>query len=266
MNEILKNKQLYVFDMDGTVYMEDTVFPFAVDFIHKLKNAGKRILFFTNNASKNVSVYFEKLNRMGFGVTEDEILSSADVCTAFLNKYRRGKSVYLLGTPALFEHFEKHSVPLCKDGENPDIVVVSFDTTLTYEKLNNACRFIRGGAEFLSTHPDFNCPVKDGYIPDSGAICAAVTASTGKTPRYFGKPYAETAEMICSITGVDKNDMCIFGDRLYTDIALGKANGITSVLVLTGEATKEDADSAPEESKPDFIYDSLLEVCLDIFN
>ena len=266
MNEILKNKKLYVFDMDGTVYMEDTVFPFAVDFIHKLKNAGKQILFFTNNASKNVSVYFEKLNRMGFGVTEDEILSSADVCTAFLNKYRCGKSVYLLGTPALFEHFKKHSVPLCKDGEKPDIVVVSFDTTLTYEKLNNACRFIRNGAEFLSTHPDFNCPVKDGYIPDSGAICAAVTASTGKTPRYFGKPYAETAEMICSITGIDKNDMCIFGDRLYTDIALGKSNGITSVLVLTGEATKEDADTAPESSKPDFIYDSLAEGCLDIFD
>lgn len=265
MNEILKNKKLYIFDMDGTVYMEDSVFPFAVDFIHKLRNSGRRILFFTNNASKNISVYFDKLNKMGFDVSEDEILSSADVCTGFLNRYRNGKSVYLLGTPALEEHFVKHNVPLCRNGETPDIVVVSFDLTLTYEKLKNACTYIREGAEFISTHPDFNCPVKDGYIPDSGAICAAVTASTGVQPRFFGKPYPETADMICSITGYDKKDMCIFGDRLYTDIALGKSNGITSVLVLTGEATKEDAENAPENSTPDFIYPSLAEVDKDIF-
>ncbi|MBR6645693.1 MAG: HAD-IIA family hydrolase [Clostridia bacterium] len=265
MNEILKNKKLYIFDMDGTVYLEDTVFPFAVDFINKLRNSGRRILFFTNNASKNISVYFDKLNKMGFGVSKEEIMSSADVCTEFLNKYRNGKTVYLLGTPALEEHFISHKIPLVTD-KQPDITVVSFDTTLTYEKLKNACTYIRNGAEFLSTHPDFNCPVKDGYIPDSGAICAAVTASTGVSPRYFGKPYPETADMICEITGVERADMCIFGDRLYTDIALGKANGITAVLVLTGEATLEDVENAPEESKPDFIYPSLAEVDKEIFN
>ena len=174
-------------------------------------------------------------------------MSSADVCTEFLNKYRKDKTVYLLGTPALEEHFISHKIPLVTD-KQPDITVVSFDTTLTYEKLKNACTYIRNGAEFLSTHPDFNCPVKDGYIPDSGAICAAVTASTGVSPRYFGKPYPETADMICEITGVERNDMCIFGDRLYTDIALGKANGITATLVLTGEATLEDVENAPEEA------------------
>ena len=265
MNEILKNKKLYIFDMDGTVYLEDTVFPFAVDFINKLRNSGRRILFFTNNASKNISVYFDKLNKMGFGVSKEEIMSSADVCTEFLNKYRKDKTVYLLGTPALEEHFISHKIPLVTD-KQPDITVVSFDTTLTYEKLKNACTYIRNGAEFLSTHPDFNCPVKDGYIPDSGAICAAVTASTGVSPRYFGKPYPETADMICEITGVERDDMCIFGDRLYTDIALGKANGITATLVLTGEATLEDVENAPEESKPDFIYPSLAEVDKEIFN
>ena len=144
-------------------------------------------------------------------------------------------------------------------------MVVSFDKTLTYEKLSNACTFIRNGAEFLSTHPDFNCPVIGGYIPDSGAICAAVTASTGVVPKYFGKPHKETVDMICQITKTEKSRMCIFGDRLYTDIAMGASHGITSTLVLTGEATLQEAENAPKGSKPDFIYPSLLEVDQDIF-
>ncbi len=265
MNEILKNKDLYVFDMDGTVYMENTPFPFAVDFIHKLRKAGKRVLFFTNNASTNVSVYIDKLNRMGFEVTKDEILSSGDVCASYLLLNRQGKTVYLVGTPALEESFRQYGIPLCGGNENADIVVVSFDKTLTYEKLSNACTFIRNGAEFLSTHPDFNCPVIGGYIPDSGAICAAVTASTGVVPKYFGKPHKETVDMICQITKTEKSRMCIFGDRLYTDIAMGASHGITSTLVLTGEATLQEAENAPKESKPDFIYPSLLEVDQDIF-
>ncbi len=265
MNEILKSKKLYIFDMDGTVYLENTVFPFAVSFIHRLRKAGKKVLFFTNNASQNVRVYLDKLNRMGFEATKDEILSSADVCAAFLTKYRKGKSVYLLGTPELEECFCTYGVQLTNENGNADIVVVSFDKTLTYNKLNHACRFIRQGAEFLSTHPDLNCPVKDGYIPDSGAICAAVTASTGKSPRYFGKPHKETVDMICEITGIDKNDMCIFGDRLYTDIAMGASHGITSTLVLTGEATETEALQASPNARPDFIYPSLQQVDEDIF-
>lgn len=266
MNEVLKNKSLYVFDMDGTVYLENTVFPFAVDLIKKLKQNGKRVLFFTNNASQNVSVYLDKLNAMGFGVSRDEILSSGDVCASYLVRYKAGKSVYLLGTPALVECFEEYGIELVDENGRADIVVVSFDKTLTYEKLNAACRYIRCGAEFLSTHPDLNCPVKDGYIPDSGAICAAVTASTGIKPRYFGKPHRETVDMICEITGVDKKDMCIFGDRLYTDIAMGASHGITSTLVLTGEATRDDALKAERGARPDFIYPSLAEVDKDIFD
>ena len=138
------------------------------------------------------------------------------------------------------------------------IVVVSFDLTLTYAKLEHACTLIRNGALFYSTHPDINCPTADGFIPDSGAICAAVTASTGVNPRYFGKPYPETADMICEITGVDRSDMCIFGDRLYTDIACGVNAGISTIFVLSGEGTMEDLEK--NEAKPEFIYDNIRTV------
>ena len=144
--------------------------------------------------------------------------------------------------------------------DSADIVVTSFDTTLTYEKMDNACRLVRNGAEYLSTHPDFNCPTETGFIPDSGAIAAFVTASTGKTPTYFGKPYKETIEMICEATGFSCDQMCIFGDRLYTDIAVGKRHGVTAVLVLSGETTEADVDAAAPADQPDLVFGSLDDV------
>lgn len=259
--EILKNKKLFIFDMDGTIYLGEQVFPFAIDFISKLRKAGKKILFFTNNASRSPETYVSRLEKMGFSPSRDEIMTSGDVTAEFLLRHRKGKTVYLLGTPDLENNFREKGICLI-DGneEKADIVVTSFDVTLTYEKLKNVCRYIMNGAEFLSTHPDFNCPTENGPIPDSGAISAFVTASTGKTPTYFGKPYRETLVMISQSTGIKEEDMCIFGDRLYTDIALGKRHGVTSVLVMTGETTYDDLESASDEDKPDFVFPSLKEV------
>jgi HAD superfamily hydrolase (TIGR01450 family) len=169
----------------------------------------------------------------------------------------------MVATDELVEEYAAKGINLVnfeKDPRHADVVITSFDTSLTYEKLNIACRLIRNGAEYLSTHPDFNCPTEDGFIPDSGAIAALVTASTGKTPTYFGKPYKETIEMIGEATGFDNSEMCIFGDRLYTDIALGKSFGVTSILVLSGETTAQDVDAAEVKDKPDFVFDSLDDV------
>ena len=259
--QILRNKKLFVFDMDGTIYLGNRVFDFAIRFIDHLRKNGYRVLFFTNNASHTTEFYMSKLARLGFSPREDEIMTSGDVTVEFLKRHRAGKSVYLVGTPELVEHFCASGIPMLTGKEAAaDIVVTSFDTTLTYEKLDNACRLVRGGAEYLSTHPDFNCPTETGFIPDSGAIAAFITASTGKTPTYFGKPYRETVEMIGEATGIDRSQMCIFGDRLYTDIALGKKHGVTSVLVLSGETTVTDVNAASPEDRPDLVFPSLDEV------
>jgi HAD superfamily hydrolase (TIGR01450 family) len=261
--EILDSKKLFVFDMDGTIYLGGIPFEFAVRFIDKLRKSGKKILFFTNNASHSPEFYMNKLTRLGFSPTEEEICTSGNVTAAFLQRKREGKRVYLLGTPELYDQFKDYGIDMVNDrdgkwdGRTPDITVTSFDTTLTYEKLTWACDFIRGGAEYLCTHPDFNCPTETGFIPDSGAIAACVTASTGVLPTYFGKPYPETVEMISEITGAAKDEIIIFGDRLYTDIATGKRHGITAALVLTGETKIEDVNSAPDEEKPDILLDSL---------
>lgn len=265
VRSLLCQKKLFVFDMDGTIYLGARPFDFAVRFISRLRERGYRVLFFTNNASHDPVFYLEKLTRLGFSPTMEEICTSGDVTGAFLSTCRAGKRVYLVGTKQLYRHLRRYGVDMAGDecgvsyGRGADIVVTSFDTSLTYEKLVTACDFIRGGAEYICTHPDFNCPTETGFVPDSGAIAAAVAASTGVSPVFMGKPYRETVEMISKITGEAKDDMIIFGDRLYTDIATGKQHGITSSLVLTGETQLGDVESVEESERPDIMLPSLAE-------
>ena len=257
----ISEKKLYIFDMDGTIYLGGNVFDFAIKFINDLRAHGKRVMFFTNNASHTDPFYMEKLTRLGFSPSRDEIMTSGDVTKVYLKRRRAGQSVYLVGTDELVEDFKNDGINIVSgDEEKVDIVITSFDTTLTYKKMDDACRLVRGGAEYLSTHPDFNCPTETGFIPDSGAIAAFVTASTGKKPTYFGKPYVETLDMICEATGLSKDEMCLFGDRLYTDIALGARNGVMSVLVLTGETTADDVDRAAADEQPTYVFGSLDDV------
>lgn len=260
----LNEKKLFIFDMDGTIYLGGIPFEFAKSFIKNLRASNKSVLFFTNNASHTSEFYLNKLNRLGFEPTLNEIMTAGDVTLEFLKRHRNGCSVYMVATDELTEEYRAKGINVLngkvEDPKNADIVITSFDTSLTYEKLNIACRLIRNGAEYLSTHPDFNCPTEDGFIPDSGAIAALVTASTGITPTYFGKPYKETIEMIAEYTKYSTDEMCIFGDRLYTDIALGKSFGVTSCLVLSGETKQNDVDAAEEKDKPDLIFNSLDDV------
>ena len=255
----LNNKNFFIFDMDGTIYLEDKVLPNAVELIAKINaHENKRLIYFTNNASKNPAYYLDKLNRLGFCASKDQILTSADVLIKFLKSHRKNKSVFLLGTPYLEDMFASAGITLTADF--PDITVTSFDTTLTYAKLERACTYIRNGAEWLTTHPDINCPVENGYIPDCGAINELIRASTGKPlPKAFGKPYGEVIDMIEEIYSTKRENMAIFGDRLYTDIALGKNNGMTAVLLLTGEATLDEALALPENLRPDMIFGDLFE-------
>ena len=249
----LKSKKLFVLDMDGTFYLGDRILEGSLDFIEKVRESGKEFMFFTNNASKTPEYYLDKLMRMGCDVSSKNIVTSGDVTIEYLLENYPLKRVYLVGTPLLEESFRKAGINLVR--EDADIVVVSFDLTLTYEKVSKACGFIRRGAVFIATHMDLNCPTEHGFIPDCGSICAMITASTGVKPRYLGKPFKETIDMIRRISGFKTDEIAIIGDRLYTDIAMGYKNGVTSILVLTGETKPEDVEKS--DIKPDFIFPSL---------
>ena len=255
-NQALKDVKLFALDMDGTVYLGNGLIDGALDFIEQLKKHGRDYVFFTNNSSRVPSFYKEKLAKMGCFVEEDRIITSGDVTIEYLKTYYPGKSVYLMGTPLLEESFLKNGINLVQD--QPDIAVASFDTTLTYKKLDKICTFIANGATFLSTHLDLVCPTETGFMPDCGSMCALITKSTGVEPKYLGKPFPETMDMVLSITGHKKEDVAFVGDRLYTDVATGVKNGGKGFLVLTGEATL--ADVAVSDVVPDCVFDSLKEM------
>ncbi len=268
---LLDETELFVLDMDGTFYLDTDILDGALDFLDAVTKRGKKYIFFTNNSSTSSELYIKKLAGMNCHITPDQIMTSGDVMIRFLNSNYPGKSVFLLGTEPLTESFEKGGINLFKpeiaenegfvpvDTKNiPDIVVVGFDKTLTYEKLTNACTYIRNGALFLATHLDINCPMKGGFIIDCGAICGAITLSTGKEPKYVGKPFRETVDMIVDATGVPREKITFVGDRLYTDVATGVKNGARGVLVLTGEATLDDIPKS--DVKPDAVYSGIKEM------
>ena len=256
MKALLDKVKLFVLDMDGTFYLGDRRIDGALDFIHKVKETGGDFIFFTNNTSKNGSMYIEKLAAMDCPITKDRIMTSGDVPAAYLKSKYPGKKVYLVGTPALEAVFREEGI--CLTEEKPEVVVIGFDMTLTYEKLERACTYIREGAVFLATHKDINCPTETGFIPDCGAICAAITLSTGVLPRYLGKPCRETLDMVLQRTGYNKDEIAFVGDRIYTDVATGVNNGALGILVLSGETKR--ADIAASEVQPDGVFESLKEM------
>ena len=214
--EILKKTKLFVLDMDGTFYLGEHVLDGALDFISSVKKAGKDFIFFTNNSSKSPELYIEKLAKMGCIISREKIMTSADVTITYLKKYHKNAKIYLVGTDSLIKMFEAEKI--CLDDKKPDIVVVGFDTTLTYIKLEKACSFIRNGAIFYATHPDINCPVENGFIPDVGSFCAAISLSTGVTPKIFGKPHVETLESILDNYKSKKEEIAFVGDPVQRQL------------------------------------------------
>lgn len=251
LKELIENAKLFVCDMDGTVYLGEKPLDGAIDFVKAVKNSNKSIVFFTNNASKANIEYAHKLKRLGFD--DCDVITAGDVAIKFILTHRRNKKVFPVCTESLKNDLLQAGVNIVEE-ESADIVLSSFDTELTYEKIRKACDCIRNGAEFFCTHPDFNCPLENGWLPDSGAIAAMITASTNAKPVFFGKPYESAANMILEITRTRKEDVVCIGDRLYTDIALGKNAGMRTILVLSGESTIKDIN---DDNAPDCVIDTV---------
>ncbi len=246
----------WLLDMDGTIYLEDHIIDGADGFLHYLVEHEKRFLFLTNNSSKNVNAYMKKFHALGLNfVTTDHIYTSGQATIAFISKNYSSRKIYLLGTTDLATEFSVAGFDLNGD---PEMVVIGFDTTLTYKKLWKVCDLVRAGLPYIATHPDFNCPTRDGFMPDIGAIIAFIKASTGREPDVVvGKPNLPILDAISQKTSLPLGSMAMIGDRLYTDIAFGQ-HGIHTVLVLTGE-TKQ-VDLAGSLFQPDLVLGSIGEM------
>jgi len=259
----LSGVKCYVMDMDGTIYLSDRVFDYTGRFLEFLKKSGTDYIFYTNNSSQNAVYYLEKLERMGISITPDKLLMSTQVLLDYLKtngdgsvRQGEGSSVFVAGTKALRDDFEAAGYTLTDS--DPDFVVLGFDMDMDYKRLTKLCDFVRAGLPYYGVHIDYNCPVEGGFIPDCGSLAAAVTAATGITPEFFGKPSRYTLEYISKKTGFNEDELCFIGDRLYTDIAIASGTKAHSVLVLSGETKRSDLDDT--EYVPDIVVNDLKEL------
>ena len=252
----LQKIRCFLLDMDGTIFLGGRLLPGAAEFIAYLKQSGRSFLFMTNNSSKNSQSYVEKLAGLGIECKEQDILTSGEATCIYLQTLKPGGKIYLLGTPCLEKEFVQAGFTLTED--HPDFVVLGFDKTLTYQKLVTACDLLRAGVPFIATHPDVNCPMEHGYIPDAGAMMALIRESTGVSPKIIGKPQAEMIQSAFQKRSFPLDEYAVVGDRLYTDIASGNKAGIASVLVLSGETQKSDLEKSPWE--PSFVVPNVGEI------
>jgi len=246
----------FLLDMDGTVYLGPHVIAGAAEFVVRLRETGRKFLFFTNNPTKDAARYAEKLRGMGIEVVPEEILTSGAATAAYLAHATPYRRVYAVGTPSFEEELRRAGLEV--NGDEVEAVVLAFDTTLTYAKLERACLLVAAGLPYIATNPDRVCPTEYGAIPDCGATAALIEAATGRSPKYIGKPHAEMAQMGMERLGADAAHTAMVGDRLYTDMEMAHRAGITSILVLSGEATAEEAAQMAE--RPDYVLGSVAEM------
>jgi 4-nitrophenyl phosphatase len=254
MTQSLEKIKCFLLDMDGTFYVGNRPVDGAFDFINLIEDQGKDYLFLTNNSSKHRKQYAEKISKLGLPLLESKVFTSGEATALYLQKTQPGARVFLVGTPSLEEEFADHGFALT--AENPDLVVLGFDTTLTYDKLRILCDFVRSGLRYVATHPDFNCPTEKGFMPDIGAMIAFVKASTGRDPDFVvGKPNKMVLDAVSQKLNIPLDQIAMIGDRLYTDIAMGKTSSITTILVLSGETRLSDLEGSPYQ--PDYIFENL---------
>ena len=253
---MFERTKYFIIDMDGTFYLGDTLIPGADECLRRIVKSGRDYFFFSNNSSNSIDTCRARLAKIGFPVPREKVMLSSYVAALTVKRDYPGKRVYLLGNQNLYDVFREEGVPLAQ--EDADVVMLGFDTDLTYERIRKACRMIADGAVYMATHPDVNCPTQDGYIPDTGSMIEMIAASTGRYPAVLGKPMTPTVDYLTETLSCAREELAFVGDRLETDIRVGTDHGIPSVLVLSGVTDEETARQSP--IRPDLILPSLREL------
>ena len=253
----LNDVRCFLLDMDGTFYLGGELIEGSLEFIERVRATGRDYLFLTNNSSHNAEFYVKKLAGMGLSIDRRRVMTSGEATCEKLHELYPGKRAFVLGNEFLKAEFAEAGIPV--DDAHPDIVVIGFDTSLTYAKMQAVCDFVRAGLPYIATHPDFNCPTETGFMPDIGAIMAFIEASAGRRPDLIvGKPNTGIVDAVLRRTGLRVDELAMVGDRLYTDIETGRRSGMLSILVMSGETTP--AMLARSQTKPDLTFGRLSDM------
>ncbi len=255
----LRDKKLFLLDMDGTIYLGDSIFDGTLDFLNWVVDNGGRYMFLTNNSSKSVDKYINKLTKMGIKATKADFTTSAQATGLYLQKHNADDKIYVFGTNSLKEELALYGLNITDKLED-DItcLVMGFDTELTFQKLEDACILLGRDVDYIATNPDWVCPTEYGYVPDCGSVSEMLYNATKRRPKFIGKPEATMIDLAVEKTEFTKDQSILLGDRMYTDIRSGYNAGIDTMLMLSGESTLDDVKEF--DFDPTYIYKNVREL------
>jgi HAD superfamily hydrolase (TIGR01450 family) len=249
----------YIFDLDGTIYRGEKLIPGAGETIQRLKSLSKKIVYLSNKPLQTREDYAFKLTRLGIPTQPEEVVNSSLVMARWLSGEAPGATIYVIGEIPLIEEMVRTGFRISEKAGEIQYVIASFDRTFDYRKLNIALQAIKKGARFIATNPDRTCPVEGGEIPDCAAVIGAVEGTTGKkVEAIVGKPSDIMIRVTVDDMGLRPQDCVLVGDRLETDMVMGKKAGMATALVLTGVTNLETLRRS--DIRPDYVWDSVAEI------
>lgn len=255
--EMHHNIKCVMLDLDGTIYLGNRPFDFTCDFLSRLDRIGIRHMFLTNNSSKSVDEYVEKFKKIGIPARREDILTSTLAAAGYINHSEyRAKRAFVMASDGVKAELSSLGINVVED--DPEILIAAFDLTLTYETLTKFTNFVAMGLPYIATHPDRVCPREAGFYPDLGSFIELIHACTDRYPDVIcGKPSEQMLAVAEHTAGMSRENLLMVGDRLTTDIAIGRY-GVRTALVLSGEAKLSDAGCAP--FAPTYIFNSIKEL------
>lgn len=256
----LASKKYFLFDIDGTLAIDDTIYDGSRELLDYIDNIGGKAFYITNNSVKSRKDYIKKFRKWNIFTEEDQFVTASYATCKYLKEHYADKKLLVVGTPSFEEELRSFGLTVTHEAEK-DVacVVVGFDRTLVYEKVEEACKALFcSEVDFVGTNPDYRCPTAFGFVPDCGGICEMLRVTTDRTPYYAGKPNAQIVKMCMEQAGARPEEVLVVGDRLYTDIACGINAGVETALVYTGEAKPEDLETT--EFMPDYAFENIREL------
>ena len=264
LKSVASKMKLYLFDMDGTLYLGNHLYSFTQELLAEIRNSGAKYLFVTNNSSKSVNDYVKKLNNLGISTCYEDFMTSSQATAYYLKKYHAGKVLYVCGTASLKQELMDEGFTVSEDISKTQCIVMGFDTELTFQKLHDVSYLLLTQPElpYIATNPDLVCPTEFGSVPDCGSVCEMIFNATGKRPTVIGKPSPLMPELAMEKYGVTKEETCVIGDRIYTDIKSGLNAGVTGILVMSGETTRQILAESPD--KPHLVLQDAGEILAEL--
>lgn len=257
---MLKDKKLFLLDIDGTIALDTTLIDGTLDFMNYVLSIGGKYIFITNNSTKSIEDYITKFEKFKIKVDKTSFVTSSYATALYLRETYKDKKIFVLGTKSFIEELRRFNVNVTED-QDDDVVcaVVGFDNELNYKKVENICELLlTRDIDYIATNPDLVCPTGFGFVPDCGAICEMIGHAVKREPLFIGKPNKSIVEMCLKQTGFTKEETLVIGDRLYTDIACGINGEVDTAVVFTGEAKREDILNT--EYMPTYSFDTIKEL------